>query len=69
VGFWLWNINSTRFSDFYTWRCHFACSAAILVLRSPQRPNKCIRWRFVPHILWWDKDPTASASPQNLGKI
>ena len=69
MGFWLWNINSTHFFDFHMWKCHFACPATILRLRSPQHPIKCSRRCFVPHILQWDGDPTAGASPQNLGGI
>ena len=45
------------------------CPVTVLVLRSPERPIKCSRRRFIPHILRWDGHPTAGASPQNLGGI
>jgi len=34
-----------------------------------QRPIKCSKRRFVPHIQRWDGDPTAGDSPQNLDGI
>ena len=59
----------TRFLDFPMWERHFTCLVTILALRSPQHLIKCSRRHFVPRILRWDGDPTASVSPQILGGI
>ena len=68
-GFGFGNTNFARFFDFHTWKCHFTWPATVLALQSLQLLIKCSKQRFVPHILRRDGDPTASVSPQILGRI